>query len=322
MTINMNLCEPPSHRSMKDERGGYEMTMIKDRNGFELATYLWTPPSGLSSSKAVLFALHGILYHSTFDWLAPDDENRRVELNSSIIARLLSLNVMVIAHDHPGHGRSSGVRVHVDNFDDLVSAFRDVVEYYAEHIGLRDKFKMVMGFSMGGTVSVRAAMVYPDLIDAYILVSPALRAPPYMASLLGRVIRAAGDLVSRVAPTLQVLWLPRNPDPILADAVDKDENIARVALRARMAAEILRVYDIIDANTDEIQFKHVAVFLGKSDPVVYPQPSRDFGQRILSADKHTFEYEGVGHEIFRETRGKPAIDQCMDWIKERLPNEN
>lgn len=297
-----------------DSLGGYRRNDIDGPHGIRIATYIWEPADGLSSASGVVYALHGLMYHSSYEWLSADPENHRVLLNHSIIDRLLSEKIAVIAHDHPGHGRSSGIRGYFESFDDLVDCFDAVTAHYTQLPGLQGKPAIGMGVSIGASTLIRAVMRAPSRVSAHVLLSPAVGAPGASRTRHGRILRGVAGAFSAVLPKLQLLWLPKNPDPILADAVDKDDLIARVALRPRVARELLQLYDIIDETVEAIPFECVAIFMGTQDPVISPDHIRDFASRVRAEKKDVFEFDDLGHEVLREPGCEAAIDSCVGWI--------
>lgn len=284
------------------------------RHGYTVATYEWEPACGLASAKAVVFAMHGILGHSAFEWLAPDADNHRVELRGSVVDKLLALDVAVVAHDHPGHGRSSGLHAYVDSHDHLRDASIDVIEHFKAREDLKGKSTFLMGNSMGGTTAIRVVAMRPDLLDAVALFSPAVKPPDDMFGAYGHFLKLISPVLGFLVPKLPVLKLPPSPDPTIRDAVEKDGLLYRGALRVQMGMEFLRVYSEINDDADKMNFKKVAIFIGKQDPIVSPTGIQEFVERIKSEEKHVFEYDNIGHELLREAGCEKPIEQLIKWV--------
>lgn len=78
----------------------------------------------------------------------------------------LKNNYRVIAIDLPGYGKSSK-----PNHSGMMEYYADVVYQFAQKLGLK---KVVLaGHSMGGQISMTAAMKYPDFVSHLILAAPA-----------------------------------------------------------------------------------------------------------------------------------------------------
>lgn len=302
----------------KDELGGCVQRTLEASHGYSVATYEWEPPCGFVAAKAVVFAMHGILGHSMFEWLAPDADNHRVLLRGSVIDKLLDLGVAVVAHDHPGHGRTSGLHAYVDSHNHLRDVSIDVIEHFKARDDLKGKPTFLMGNSMGGTTSIRVCAARPDLLDAVALFSPAVQPPDDMFGPYGHFLKFISPVLGFLVPKLPVLKLPPSPDPVIRDAVEKDGLIYRGALRVQMGMEFLRVYTEINDNADKIAFKRVAIFIGKLDTIVSPSGIESFVGRIKSADKHVYIFDNLGHEVLREAGCEKAIEQFIKWVKDGI----
>ena len=83
----------------------------------------------------------------------------------SSISEPLSENYSVISVDLPGHGNTlKDLEPHLFNFEDTLKALIEVMEFY----GL-EEFN-VLGYSMGGRLSLGLATKYPNIIKNTILI--------------------------------------------------------------------------------------------------------------------------------------------------------
>lgn len=302
-----------------DALGGFTMGRLNVSSGHELATYTWTPACGLASSVGVVHMLHGVFAHTLFEWLTPDAHNYRNTLAGSVIASLLDVGLVVIGHDHPGHGRSSGLHGYVDTFDHLRDGAAEVARHFGEVDGLAGKPRFLVGMSMGATTAIQVARKFPELFEGFALVSPAVRQPDDLFGWWGTFLKAINVPLGWLVPRLAVLKLPSSEDPVIRDAVAKDALIYRGAMRVRLGQEFLRTYDDIDANADSISFAKVAVMCGVNDNIVSPSGMKKFFSRIRSEDKTFFDYANMRHEILREKGCDSARADLVAWIKERIP---
>lgn len=71
-----------------------------------------------------------------------------------------------IAIDLPGYGKSSK-----GNYEGSMTFYADIVKKISDKLGL-EKVTLA-GHSMGGQISIMAALAYPELVDKLILISPA-----------------------------------------------------------------------------------------------------------------------------------------------------
>ena len=117
--------------------------------------------------------------------------------------------------DLRGHGRSGGDRGHVDAFDDYLSDVREILDRARS-----DKPPgiplFLLGHSMGGLVSILAALQFQDQIDGLVLSSPAVG----VAVPLPAVKKAAARLLARLLPRLGIKneldpqTVSRDPDTV------------------------------------------------------------------------------------------------------------
>lgn len=299
---------------MNDAMSECELIKLNDPNGYELAAYAWEPNGGREQCKGTVFLLHGINFHSTFEWLCPDSDNRHNQLAGSIIERFQHLGLLVVAYDHPGHGRSSGLRVYMNDFSEYTAAFHTIVS----HFKVESKPTIGLGFSLGALVLIRAAQQYPKCVDHHILIAPPLSAPGFMSGPFGSLLHAANGALSRNFPRLGVMWLSKNPDPVIRDAVDKDELIAHVPIRARVAHELSCMYDVVDKDVEKIDFGlSVAVVYGEQDQRVDVSALQKFFNRVQCNQKERFTFANSGHDVLREARDE-SISAIAQWTQQAL----
>ena len=103
------------------------------------------------------------------------------------------------AIDYRGHGRSPGLRVHVDGFDhyvdDVAAGFRLV---RGEHTWLP---LFMVGHSQGGLVTLRYALIHSQGLDGIVVSSPFLRVHPESAP--PAPLRMVANIISTFVPTLK-----------------------------------------------------------------------------------------------------------------------
>ncbi|KAI0566750.1 Serine aminopeptidase [Gracilaria domingensis] len=300
-----------------DKLGGYRQGEVEVSNGYKIATYVWEPKCGIAEAKGVIFLFHGIIGHTLFEWLAPDENNYRTLLKGSQVEKLLDLGLVVIGHDHPGHGRSSGLHGYFESFDHVRDAAIDVVNSFKNREDLKGKKTFIMGMSMGGTTTILVCKKRPDLVDGVVLLSPAVRPPDDMFGAYGQFLYTIRPVLGFLVPMLPVLKLPPSPDPIIRDAVSKDGLLYRGKLRVKVGMEFLRVYKEIDDDAESLKFRHIIIFVGKDDFVVSPEGIKHFVERIQCADKKMHVCDS-GHEVFTQSGCEPAIAEGMKWLKAHI----
>lgn len=307
--------EPPDS---VDALGGFIQRRLDVSAGHKLALYEWYPPCGIEQAKGIVFLLHGVIAHTSFEWLQGDAENRHVLLKGSVVERLLQRNLLVVGYDHPGHGRSTGLHAYVDSHDELRDACIDVVTSYKSRKELEGKKVFVIAMSMGGTTAIRVCDKAPDLVDGYVLLSPAVRPPDDMFGWYGKFLKFISPVLHAFVPKLAVLELPPSPDETLHDAAQKDPLVYHGKLRVKMALEFLRAYAEIDKRAGLLNFGSVILFLGANDKIVSPAGTQAFFERINSSDKQIVVLDNLGHDVNKEKGCEVVLDKLVEWINERL----
>lgn len=300
-----------------DPYGGFSLGVVESESTkYEIATYTWMPGCSSENVRGVVHLLHGVFGYTCFEWLTPDEQNHRTQLRNSLVSQLLDAELAVIGHDHPAHGRSSGLHGYVDTLDFMRDAAIDVVESMSDFLPTLPRF--LVGMSMGATTCINVLRKRPELFAGACLISPAVRPPDDMFGWWGTFLRAVNRPLGWLVPRLPVLSLPGSHDPMIRDAVYRDPLVYKGAMRVRLGQEFLRVYDDINACADEISFKRVAIFVGRNDNIVSPNGIKQFYTRIRCDDKKLFCYEGLSHEVMREQGCEKARADLVDWICHRV----
>jgi alpha-beta hydrolase superfamily lysophospholipase len=305
--------------SAKDPLGGFIQSSFQTTLGVELATYTWLPECGVEAAKGCVFVMHGVFAHARFEFLEPDEDNRRVLYEGSLPEALNRRDLIVIAHDHPSHGLSSGLRGYWESFDVIRDA---AIEHFEASIARKDlclagKKTFLCGMSMGGTTSIEVCRARPDLFSGYVLFSPACRPPDDMFGLYGRFLQSVSGVLNTVAPRWRAMHLPMSEDDKIRDAVMKDDLVQKEGLRVRAGAEFMRVYTDIAENVESITFPDVLVFVAEQDNIVSPSGIKDFVAKVsCKGKKEIYICANTRHEVLREVGREHVHDKTVDWISE------
>lgn len=229
--------------------------------------------------------------------------------------------MLVIGHDHPSHGESSGVRGYWDSFDILRDA---ALEFYdaarkQPDLFLQGKKTYLAGMSMGGTVAIEVCRKRPSLFSGYVLYSPACQPPDDSFGLYGRFLQSVSGVLNRIIPKWSAIRLPPSEDPVIRDACAKDELVPNGVLTVRVGCEFLRIYQDISANVDSISFPDLLVFVGEGDNIVSPDGIKDFVARVSSSGtKEMCVCSGLKHEVLREVGREFTHEKTIAWFAERV----
>jgi acylglycerol lipase len=259
----------------------------------------WLP----ESPWAVVLLVHGYAEHS----------GRYEELAAWLAER----GIAVHAYDQRGHGRSDGVRCHVDAFDDYLDDLDRVLAVVRD--AHRDLPCALVGHSMGGLVTC-----------AYL----ADRRPPIQAAVTSGALLMLGPGVSRARITAARLLRSVLPRFALGSGLDLDglsrdpEVVKRYALdplivrtmTASLGAEILTTVPRVAARAVEVQVP-MLVLHGEADPLCPCEGSRAFHGGLRVPGSAFKSYPGLRHEIFNEPERETVYRDLYAWLQTTLaPN--
>lgn len=175
------------------------------------------------------------------------------------------------------------------------------------------------GMSMGATTAIEVCRVRPDLFSGYVLWSPACQPPDDSFGPYGKFLQAISGVLNNIIPTWKALKLPPSDDPVIRDAVEKDDLVQKAALRVRVGCEFLRVYADISANAESIVFPDLLVFVGEHDNIVSPSGIKNFVEKVsCKGSKELFVCENMRHEVLREAGREACHQKTVEWIAEQV----
>ena len=254
-----------------------------------------------------------------------------------VAALLTSHGMAVVTGDLPGHGRSEGLRGHVDSFDDYLDAVEGWVrqaEALAEQRVRAESEQAgegqeavrqsaanapiaLIGHSMGGLVVVRylqeRAHAHPRLVSA-VVSSPCLRlskpVPGWQRSLAGVLDHLTPRL--RMGSNIAPSDVSRTPEVVQSYGTDP-LNGDKVSVR--WFQELNRAMASACANPQRITVPMLVMQAGQ-DKLVAPQETADFFQKLPAHDRHKFvPYPELYHELFNEPERESVFAEMIRWLE-------
>lgn len=266
----------------------------------------------------MVFLLHGFRSHARFNFLRAEPPATLWRYDGSFVAALVGAGLAVVAHDHVGHGASSGLRTYFASFDDLVTGTLAVVDAEAGRHGLGGLPTFLVGHSMGGTVALLTALARPAAFAGLALSSAATEPPASSFGLKGRLLRPLSALLSAVAPTLEVLTLPTNTvQPELHALFLYDTLNSDVQLRARVGAEFLRAYARVAAAAGGVRLP-LLTMAGEHDTLVHPRAAERFAAGVRSTDVTVRVWGGRWHNLLVEAGREEVWATIREWVMARV----
>jgi len=271
---------------------------ILTRDGVTLSGQLWP---AAEAPRGVLVIAHGICEHSG--------------RYAHVVEALKQVRgLAVLSFDFRGHGRSPGrrgyVRRHADFGLDLQAA---IAWAEREFTGLP---RFVLGHSNGAVVALRAVIESIVQVSGLVLSNPALR----VLRPASRPMLLLGQTLRYVAPGI-TLRSPVTQDQLTADLEMQADHLTDPLRHDRISAPVyfgLRAAAAgISAFTGPLEIP-LLLILGGADPLVDPQASQAWFERLQAPDKSLWIGPAMRHEPFNEIGRQRLLADLARWIDARL----
>lgn len=221
----------------------------------------------------------------------------------------------IYVFDLRGHGRSDGIRAHVENFDDFVEDLHLFVDMVA---GLhKGKKKFLVAHSMGGQIALNYLAKYPDSpLAGFVTSSANIR----VGVPIGFFKRYAGIALSHFFPTMRfshdinTKWISSDPEAVRSFERDP---LVHPHITVNLARHILENQDDLVSKASHIKVPALMLH-GGEDQICAREGTEEFFQHLKSRDKKMKIYEGMYHEIFNERESKKVFQDIHQWMEKHL----
>lgn len=273
---------------------------ISTADGLTLRRVTWLPDSDDDIEGLVVLS-HGLGEHV----------GRYEHVAEAIVAAGFGMT----GADHRGHGRSEGLRGHVDGYSEYARDLHTVVQAFgAEHPG---KPIWIYGHSMGGLI----ALFYNVDIEnhgaaGFVISNPQLGLafePPKIKVLAGR-------LLSRVLPRLRMgseldtSHISRDPEVVRAYEAD---SLVHGLVSTRWFTSMGAAMEIVLEAPQKLTVPTLFL-LGGSDQIVSARASQAFADK-LDAGKTTVRlWPDSYHEPHNDLDREEVLSSLTGWLKEQV----
>jgi alpha-beta hydrolase superfamily lysophospholipase len=270
---------------------------FKDSRNSNIYFQNWLPET---EAKASIIVVHGIAEHS----------GRYEKLANCFVPS----GYAVHAIDHIGHGKSDGIRIFVDRFQDYVDTLAAYTRIVSAQWG--DKPLFLLGHSMGGLIAalylIERQREFTGAVLSGPLIKPGNSTP---AALVGLV-----SFLSTILPRMRLLGLDAtyiSRDPQVVKDYIEDPLVFNGKITARLAAELANSMKQISSKAGEINLP-LLVVQGGADRLVDPQGTQMLFDKVQSSDKTIKIYDGLFHEVFNEPEGNNVLNEVKAWTDSHL----
>jgi len=312
----MSRINPDSDQVLKFMGDGYQIHketedisiqiasfQLDDINYF--ATYFW--PLKFDKPKALVFICHG--YGEYFS-----------ETYDEVCKELASNGVLAFGHDHKGHGKTGGERVHVNSMDEYVRPMLLHIKKLSKDFN--DQLPIfALGHSMGGLITTYAGIEGQDLFKGLIFMGPLIKMDPNIATPIKRQL---AHWLQAITPKISLGYLEHEAitrDKNVVERVKEDKLIWHGGFRVRHSHVLLKATDDLqDGNLLKKIHVPVLIFQGNKDRLVLPEGAKFLNQSVSSTDKKLVTFEEAFHNLFVELEDVkvPVIKETVEWILKHI----
>ncbi len=216
----------------------------------------------------------------------------------------------VWAIDHRGHGRSEGLRMHLDRFDHYTDDLHTFIKLATENRGK----PILIGHSMGGLIAYRYAVAHGGMLTGLVLSSPWFRTKmklPPVAKALAPVVAAIAPK-AKAGASIPPEYCTRNRAMLERDA--QDPLIGRGGT-VGWFMQCSRAQEPCFKGTSLPPGLPVLFMQAGEDKLADPDATREVFERMAHSQKSFKLYPEKYHEIFNDPGYEEVFSDLLDWIE-------
>jgi alpha-beta hydrolase superfamily lysophospholipase len=255
----------------------------------------WSNPS--QKPKGVVIITHGISEHSN--------------CYSPLASDLVRENWEVVGWDLPGHGKSSGARGYVSDFNEFI----ECLDFLSQTIKNQYNLPQIhLGHSMGGLITLKHALDKNQLAEALVLSSPALGITvpvPAYKDLAARIILRL-KLPITMNNGLRYDSLSRDPEMV---AKYKTDFLRHGKVSAPIYMGIIYAMAYVFENVQKLTLPCLFQVAG-ADALVDAVKTQELFNQMPEGHKELKLYAESFHEIYHDLNKREVIDDLLSYLRQ------
>lgn len=280
----------------------YETQVLESSDGEHGIFLNWFRRRGVSSPKRGLLILHGQGEHGA--------------RYQHFVHYLQDEYDLLVAPDLRGHGRSEGIRGHVESFDEYLDDALLAWSELEKRLGASGSMDW-FAHSMGGTVTLRLLQDAPGLkIRNLMLSSPCVG----LSHEVPLVKEVAARLLSRVWGSLQ-LGTDLKPgdlshDEAVVSAIRRD-SLHHTKATPKFYLSFVEAMERVRTTLIPVPAGSRVLFqLAGEDRIVSSPDAERVFEGLMHPQKKKRIYTGLFHEIFNELDKDQVFHDLKEWLRE------
>jgi lysophospholipase len=218
----------------------------------------------------------------------------------------------VLIPDLRGHGRSDGIAVHIDRFDQYLQDLDTIWQYFE----LNPSRTAVLGHSFGGLVSIRFAETRASRLAALVPMSPLLG----LRVKIDPLTYAIGRMMSVIAPTTRFQSkVPPEHTTRNAKALAKraSDPLLHRSVTASWFFQMKQALQDAHKDASAIVIPVLAMQAG-ADLIVDPLAVEPWLEKTGSSDRTLKILDEHYHELLNEEDWQETLNELLNWLDSRI----
>lgn len=234
-----------------------------------------------------------------------------------VTEKLNEANFGVYRYDLRGHGRSKGLKGHINSFMDLAEDADRVVNLAKEEYPKLPLF--MLGHSMGGFITCLYGIKYPNKLEGQIFSGAAVRRVPQVEGIKGDIY----NFINLFLPKMKIKNQLSKDICSVAEVVEDYEMDPLVLKEATLnfyVQFLVKGTSWIGKNIGNYNYPCLIIH-GEKDKIVPKETAIFLYNNILSEDKEIKIYDDLFHEILNENKRDKVLLDIMNWLYNRSNRE-
>lgn len=272
---------------------------IEGTGGLRLFHQCWLPEG--RTPRAAIVVTHGGAEHSG--------------RYQNVVEYLVPRGYAVWGLDNRGHGRSEGMRGHVDRYEQIVDDLKLFCDFVRASTPGQAKL-FLLGHSIGGLTALSYAIKYADpascVVDGLIVSSPCLA----LSMKVPKIKETLGRLAARLFPKVSVdSGIPPGAisrDPAVVAAYVSDP-LRHPKITLRFYVELSDQMAKVMSRAPFVRLPCLILQAGK-DGLVSPYATKRFYAAMTCQDRELRVYSDSYHELFSDLNRDEVLRDVASWL--------